>query len=108
MMEEGGSFCRLLIFFQNQLFSKISSRNTIRVSKSWDPDQVRHIVGPDLDPNCLQMLSADDTSRQRVQQDLVFYHFITNEEGKVLWCSKLAIGSVIVHRHPSSIPLGQS
>ena len=25
-----------------------------------DPDQDRHSVGPDLGPNCLQMLSADD------------------------------------------------
>ena len=26
----------------------------IRVSKSLDPDQDRHSVGPDLGPNCLQ------------------------------------------------------
>ena len=32
-----------------------------------DPDQDRHFFGPDLGPNCLQMLSADDTSRQRVR-----------------------------------------
>ena len=32
-----------------------------------DPDQVRHFVGPDLDPNCLQRLLADITSRQRVE-----------------------------------------
>ena len=25
-----------------------------------DPDQDRHSVGPDLDPDCLQRLSADD------------------------------------------------
>ena len=25
-----------------------------------DPDQDRQKVGPDLDPDCLQMLSADD------------------------------------------------
>ena len=31
-----------------------------------DPDQARHFVGPDLDPICLQWLSADDTSRQIV------------------------------------------
>ena len=28
-----------------------------------DPDQARHFVGPDLGPNCLQDLSADDTRR---------------------------------------------
>ena len=33
------------------------------VSNSLDPDQARHFVGPDLGPNCLQMLSADDTFR---------------------------------------------
>ena len=32
------------------------------MSKSLDPDQ----AGPDLVPNCLQKLSAEDTSRQRV------------------------------------------
>ena len=41
--------------------------NTIRVSNSLDPDQARHLMGSDLDPNCLQRLSADDTSRQRVK-----------------------------------------
>ena len=34
----------------------------IRVSNSLDPDQARHFVGPDLGPNCLQRLSADDKS----------------------------------------------
>ena len=29
---------------------------------SLDPDQARHFVGPDLGPNCLQKLSADDKS----------------------------------------------
>ena len=35
---------------------------TIRVSNSLNPDQARHFVGPDLDPNCLQRLSADNKS----------------------------------------------
>ena len=38
------------------------------MSNSLDPDQVRRFVGPDLGPNCLQRLSADDTSRQRVKE----------------------------------------
>ena len=33
---------------------------TIRVSNSLDPDQDRHCVGPDLCPNCLQSLSANN------------------------------------------------
>ena len=32
------------------------------VSNSLDPDQARRFVGPDLGPNCLQRLSADDKS----------------------------------------------
>ena len=31
------------------------------MSNSLDPDQDRHFVGPDLDPNCLQRLSTDYT-----------------------------------------------
>ena len=33
------------------------------MSNSLDPGQARHIVWPDLGPNCLQNLSADDTSQ---------------------------------------------
>ena len=50
-------------------FSRKSFRNTIRVSNNLDPDQVRHFVGPDLGPDCLQRLLADAkvaTSRERV------------------------------------------
>ena len=36
------------------------------MANSLDPDQARHFVGHDLVPNCLQKLSADDTSRRRV------------------------------------------
>ena len=39
----------------------------MRVSNSLDPDQTRPFVRPDLGPNCLQRLSADDISRQRVK-----------------------------------------
>ena len=53
-------------FFSKLAFSKISFRNTIRVSNSLDPDQVRRFVGPDLGLNCLQRLTADDISRQIV------------------------------------------
>ena len=55
-------------FFKIQMytFSKITFKNTIRVSNSLDQDQAGHFVGPDLVPNCLQRLSADNTSKQRV------------------------------------------
>ena len=36
------------------------------MSNSLEPDQARHFVGPDLGPNFLQRLSADDTSRRPV------------------------------------------
>ena len=54
-------------FFQNQLLNKNAFRNIIRVSNSLDPDQARRFVGPDLGPNCLQRLSADDISRLSVK-----------------------------------------
>ena len=57
-------FC--LLIFLKSTFSKNYFRNAIRMSNSLDPDQARHFDGPDLDPNCLQTVSADDTSRQRV------------------------------------------
>ena len=34
------------------------------MSNSLDPDQARHFVRPDLDPNCLRRLSADDKVTQ--------------------------------------------
>ena len=52
-------FCRLLIFFK-LTFLKISFRNTVKVSNGLDPDQDQHFVGPDLGPNCLQRLSAEE------------------------------------------------
>ena len=33
------------------------------MSNSFDPDQAQHFAGPDLGPNYLQRLSADETSR---------------------------------------------
>ena len=42
------------------------------MSKNFDPDQARHFVGPDLCPNCLQRLSADGTSKQRIKVSVVF------------------------------------
>ena len=41
------------------------------VSNSLDPDQAQCFVGPDLSLNFLQRLSADDTSRQRVNLLLI-------------------------------------
>ena len=35
----------------------------IGVKKSLDQDKARHFVRPDLGPNCLQRLSAEDSKR---------------------------------------------
>ena len=40
-----------------------------------DPDQDRRYFGPDLGPNCLQILSADDNSRQRVSETVRHIQF---------------------------------
>ena len=61
-------FCHLLIFFSKFTFLKNSFRNTVRLSNSLDPDQARHGVGPDLGPNCLQWLSADDRSLEEGEE----------------------------------------
>ena len=50
----------MLSFLHNNLYKKKFFTNTIRVSNDLDPDQDRRSVGPDLDPNCFQRLSADD------------------------------------------------
>ena len=48
-------FCSVLKFFKIAFFK--SFWNTIKVLNSLDPDQIRHIVGPDLGPYNLQRLS---------------------------------------------------
>ena len=49
--------------FSKLVLSEKIFKNTFRVSNSLDPDQDRHKVGPDLGPNYLQRLSADNKSR---------------------------------------------
>ena len=52
-------------FFKLNFFGKNLSR-MLSVSNRLDPDQTQRVVGPDLGPNCLNFLSADDTSRLTV------------------------------------------
>ena len=69
------------------------------MSNSLDPDQARHFVGPDLDQNCLQRLSANDTGRQVKHQDknlfLAIFFLFKEMELKVtfldLFCHLMAI-----------------
>ena len=54
------------------LFEKIISGIPYQ-SVNWfeiNPDQDRHSVCPDLGPNCLQTLSPDDNSRQRINREV--------------------------------------
>ena len=69
-------------FFSILTFSKNSFRHTIRVSNGSDPDQDRHIVGPDLGPNCLQRLSADDKSPVAKKELIKFWYLWYNSAGK--------------------------
>ena len=64
------AFLSFADFFKVNFFRKNSFRNTIRVSNSFDPGQA-------LGPNCLQRLSADDTSIQRVN-NTIFASLIIN------------------------------
>ena len=65
------AFCRLLIFFffQNQLFRKAISEISPECQINWIQIRLDVLGGPDLGPNSLQRLTADDTSRQRVKHD---------------------------------------
>ena len=48
---------------ESKLYAKVISRWVWSESNSLDPDQAWQYVGSDLDPNCLQRLSALDTDR---------------------------------------------
>ena len=52
------------------------------VLNSLDPDQARHYVVPDLGPNCLQRLSVNNTSRQKLKGtcNTVYFSFFQTEE----------------------------
>ena len=45
--------------------------NTISVSNYLYPDKDRHSVGPDLGPNCLQMLWADEKKSPLARKELI-------------------------------------
>ena len=66
-----GLFCmlfyRLLIFFKIAFSEKFFQEYHQSVKQFGPRSDLKfrsQDVGPDLDPNCLQRLSADDTSRQ--------------------------------------------
>ena len=57
--------CRFFFFFFSNyiFFLKKKFQEYHSVNNNLGPDLARHFVEPDLDPNCLQRLSADDKSR---------------------------------------------
>ena len=57
--------CCCFWFIKINFFSKTTFRIAIRVSNSLDPHQERLSVGPDLGPNCLQRLLADDKNHRQ-------------------------------------------
>ena len=58
------AFCCLLIFFKNNVI--FFFRNIPIASIRLDPDKTRRFLGLDLGPNCLQRLSANETSRKEL------------------------------------------
>ena len=55
-----------LLIFSNPSFSENHFMNDIKNVKQFGPRSGPDIVRPDLGPNCLQRLTADDTRGQRV------------------------------------------
>ena len=66
MLGNFSCFCLLLTLFKKILSATLSEY----------PDQDWRSFGPDLGPNCLQKLSADDTSRQRVDDIKIYIQFM--------------------------------
>ena len=58
-------------FFQKYLFFQ-KHYICIRVLNGLDPDQNQCSVGPDLGPNCLQRLSADDKTLTSIEERVKF------------------------------------
>ena len=62
-------FCRLLIF---PLKFKTFLQDYHQSGKQVGSRLAERFVGPDLGPNCLERLSADDSSKQRVPEILSY------------------------------------
>ena len=69
------------VFFRAYFSSQKSAflkKKIFRVSSGSEPNQDRRFVGPDLGPNCMQRLSADDKSRCYQGK---FWHLLTDVRG---------------------------
>ena len=65
-------FLRLLIFFKINFFVKLFQERYQSV-KQFGSRSGPMFGGPELDPNCLQRLLAEDTSWQRVNCQVIQY-----------------------------------
>ena len=68
------------------------------MSNSLDLDQARRFVGPDLGPNCLPRLTADDTGRQRVED---FFCYLISVKAAGFLCVlgiSFGIGSYVLYK----------
>ena len=52
----------LLLLSVDFFKSNFLKKRSFRVSNGFEPDQDQQNIGPDLGPNCLQRLCADDKS----------------------------------------------
>ena len=89
---------RILLFFPSHfyycaIFYSLDAGfvKSILVSKSLDPDQARHFVGHDLDPNCLQRLSADIAGKELNTKQLVDTFWLKP------WLKVISFGSNFFH-----------
>ena len=57
-------------FFPKSTFSKKNIQEYLQSGKQFESRSGQHFVRPDLGPNCLERLSADETSRQRVHKPI--------------------------------------
>ena len=59
------------------------------MSNSLDPDQALCFVGPDLGPNCLPRLSAEDTGRLFANLTHLNHLNVTGVKGCCKWCRRM-------------------
>ena len=80
------------------------------MTNSLDPDQARRFVGPDLDPNCLPRLLADDTGRQRVNRSYrtqLNSYFDPNVLLSSFFLSNLTLYLLLLPYSPACVEPGQ-
>ena len=78
MLSNFSCFCFHLNFFKIN-FSKNFFQIHYQSISNLDPDQDRHLVGPDLGPNCLQRFSASQRTKDSARKERVkFFEYFEN------------------------------